>query len=87
MNAIPDFVFRIVLSRNSLSCCTCGDNSEPNAAVAIRHPPPFSPALPKKSGDFTSLVGSDVILKELTDSSNLEIWSVKLSTPLLYAKT
>ena len=34
----PDSVDKIVLSLSSLNCCTCGANSEPNVAVAIRHP-------------------------------------------------
>ena len=29
-----------MLSLISLSCCTCGASSEPNVAVAIKHPPP-----------------------------------------------
>ena len=36
----PDSVWSIVLSRISLRNWTCGDNSEPNAAVAMRQPPP-----------------------------------------------
>jgi len=39
MNAEPDSVWSTVLSRISLRNWTCGDNSEPNAAVAMRHPP------------------------------------------------
>ena len=48
INAAPDFVLRTVLSLSSLSCWTCGDNSDPKVAVAIKHPP-FSP--------FVSLFG------------------------------
>ena len=40
MKLIPDFVWSTVLSRISLSNCTCGAISEPNAAVAIKQPPP-----------------------------------------------
>ena len=39
MNEVPDSVCSTVLSRISLRNWTCGDNSEPNAAVAMRHPP------------------------------------------------
>ena len=39
MKADPDPVCNTVLSRISLSNWTCGAISEPNAAVAIRHPP------------------------------------------------
>ena len=42
MNAVPDCVWSTVLSLISLRNCTCGAISEPNAAVAIRHPPPDS---------------------------------------------
>ena len=42
MKAVPDSVDKIVLSLISLSCCTCGASSEPNVAVAIKHPPPSS---------------------------------------------
>ena len=41
MNVVPDCVCRTVLSRSSLRNCTCGAISEPNAAVAMRQPPPF----------------------------------------------
>ena len=40
MNAVPDCVFITVLSLISLRNWTCGAISEPNAAVAIRQPPP-----------------------------------------------
>ena len=40
MKLIPDSVCNTVLSRISLRNWTCGANSEPNAAVAIRQPPP-----------------------------------------------
>ena len=40
MNDVPDSVWSTVLSRSSLRNCTCGAISEPNAAVAIRQPPP-----------------------------------------------
>ena len=40
MNAVPDSVCSNWLSRSSLSCWTCGANSEPYVAVAIRQPPP-----------------------------------------------
>ena len=40
INAEPDCVCSNWLSRNSLSCCTCGASSVPYVAVAIRHPPP-----------------------------------------------
>ncbi|CAI8197550.1 MAG: Uncharacterised protein [Candidatus Nitrosopelagicus brevis] len=40
MNAVPDCVDITVLSLISLKNCTCGAISEPNAAVAIRQPPP-----------------------------------------------
>ena len=39
INDAPDCVSSTVLSRSSLSSCTCGASSEPNVAVAIRHPP------------------------------------------------
>ena len=42
MNVAPDCVFITVLSLISLRNCTCGAISEPNAAVAIRQPPPSS---------------------------------------------
>ena len=42
MKLVPDSVCNIVLSRISLRNWTCGANSEPNAAVAIRQPPPSS---------------------------------------------
>ena len=42
MNAVPDCVDITVLSLISLKNCTCGAISLPNAAVAIRHPPPSS---------------------------------------------
>ena len=40
MNDTPDCVCNTVLSRSSLRNCTCGAISEPNAAVAMRQPPP-----------------------------------------------
>ena len=40
MNVAPDCVFITVLSLISLRNWTCGAISEPNAAVAIRQPPP-----------------------------------------------
>ncbi|MCH8833156.1 MAG: hypothetical protein IIA81_02555 [Thaumarchaeota archaeon] len=39
MKEEPALVFSKVLSRISLNCCTCGANSEPNVAVAIKQPP------------------------------------------------
>ena len=42
MNVAPDCVFITVLSLISLRNWTCGAISEPNAAVAIRQPPPSS---------------------------------------------
>ena len=40
MNAAPDAVLITVLSLISLSNWTCGANSVPYAAVAIKQPPP-----------------------------------------------
>ena len=40
MKLVPDSVCSPVLSRISLRNWTCGAISEPNAAVAIRQPPP-----------------------------------------------
>ena len=40
MKLMPDSVWSNVLSLSSRNCCTCGDNSEPYVAVAIKQPPP-----------------------------------------------
>ena len=42
MNAEPDAVLITVLSLISLRNWTCGANSVPYAAVAIKQPPPFA---------------------------------------------
>jgi len=42
MNAVPDAVLITVLSLISLRNWTCGANSVPYAAVAIKQPPPFA---------------------------------------------
>ena len=54
MNVVPACVCRTVLSRSSLRNCTCGAISEPNAAVAMRQPPPFSCCAASNSAIFLS---------------------------------
>ena len=55
MNAVPDCVDITVLSLISLKNWTCGAISEPNVAVAIRHPPPED----SYSSSIDSLISSE----------------------------
>ncbi len=65
INAVPDSVCNNWLSLNSLSCWTCGANSEPYVAVAMRQPPP-------SSVDVSEVLiiesSCEAILKESSDS-------------------
>ena len=76
MKIVPEFVDKRVLSRISLSCCTCGANSDPNVAVAIRQPP--------SSIDLSVDVSCDDISKESTVSSNLGSCKSKSSNTFAY---
>ena len=49
MKLVPECVCSTVLSRISLRNCTCGAISEPNAAVAIKQPPPSESVMPSFS--------------------------------------
>ncbi len=65
-------MFKTTLSRNSLSCCTCGAISEPKAAVAIKHPPPFSGAVPFSGGiPLPELCGSPMRIVNVATSGSI----------------
>ena len=71
MKAEPESVWSTVLSRSSLKNWTCGASSEPNAAVAIRHPPLSKPGNPSPS--FGAEMAPQVqFLRELRDNTVLQ---------------
>jgi len=80
MNEVPDSVCSSLLSLNSLSCCTCGASSEPNVAVAIRHPPPLVSSVIFSSVIFSSVIFSSVIFSSVIFSS--VIFSAMVIVPL-----
>ena len=67
INEDPDSVWSSLLSRSSLSCWTCGDNSEPKVVVAIRHPPPVASPI----SEIGEVAGGGCLIATATFGSEL----------------
>ena len=65
MNTEPYCVAMTLPSRISLRDCICGDNSEPNAAVAMRHPPPLDLSNAIISTVYLPLPSNTILMTEV----------------------